>query len=105
MVMKQIFLLRVEDAATVQRIIEWYTYRSKTAKQLRNILMERHRQNPSAVVGLRISDLAALAVRLTVEVPELNAAEPITSSFGDSPRHNRSHIVSKLFKRVGKKHK
>ncbi|KIP05299.1 hypothetical protein PHLGIDRAFT_53735, partial [Phlebiopsis gigantea 11061_1 CR5-6] len=47
MIMKQIVLLRVEDTPTVQRIIAWYTHRSKTARQLRKTLVDRHRQDTS----------------------------------------------------------
>ena len=93
----------------VKKLIEWYTDRSNTAKKLRDTLVERHRLDTSAAVGLRIADLVTIALQLPVEVPDLSESDAYTTHLQAGPPRGESRgqsaFISKLFKRVGKKRK
>jgi len=113
LIMKHIFLLRTDDKDVVQRLIEWYNLRSATAKQVRKMLVDKHSRDTKALIGTSFEELYRMVNSLEVEVPDISLkpsprapsllADTVKTEAQIVPKPRAQKLMSKLFKRTGKK--
>jgi len=71
--MEQVFLLKIDNWFTLEKLVRWYTQRSKTLAYVRNELIKEHRSGKhSRVVGMPIHRLAEIVCNRPSEEPNLD---------------------------------
>jgi hypothetical protein len=71
LVMEHIFRRRIEDSATLEKLLKWYTERSRTIEYVRNEIQKEHRPRKRSVVGMTITRLSEIILRRPLEAPVL----------------------------------
>ena len=112
-IMRHISLVRARHEAVVKSLIDWYSSRSVTAKRIRKILVDAHNKDPKALVGMSYPELCNIINRTQVEVPDISLSREVpqpqpqaeTVNHAETSQQPRQTIMTKLFKRHGKKHK
>ena len=70
--MEQIFLLKIEQQAKLEKLLKWYREFSTSSPYIRNEIVAEHRETGRSLVGMTIMRLRQIVNGRPSEIPNLS---------------------------------